>query len=476
MRRTLPIIVALLAAVACNDSTDATDLAAADVATADPAGDVAATDLAADLAADPTPTDATLEAEVASPYGAVVGPKKDMVNGYAVVWLAGTPYEMGQQQATLLHQELKDAVDFLNADPLLGGMAEAARQMGLIDIAQSNSYPQIKDECQGMVDTATDTGWTMEICLLLNFGDVLAESIQDGLANIQDLMPGCSQVVASGAATPDGRMYHARNLDWWQVDYIVSHPTIFVRQPEGGIPHVIIGFPGNLSPYQGMNVEGVALATNEVHCRDNTVHDLTGRSHVQTVEVLLGSAKTLAEVRTTITGLNHMSQETMVASDGKTNTAAVFEMAPLGVGIREPVDGVVTATNHFLQPETMGLDKDPIPDSSLLRKTRLDQLAPKGGKDTLYGKLDPTGLASILRDRVNPDTGATQPDAFDDGGLSLATNGALYQVIFDPEARVFWLAAGSLPVPDLPMTGFSLRKLLELPGAPDHPTAIPVPK
>jgi len=56
-----------------------------------------------------------------------------------------------------------------------------------------------------------------------------------------------------------------------------------------------------------------------------------------------------------------------------------------------------------------------------------------------------------------------------DDGNSLATNGALYQVIFDPAGLRFWVAAGALPVPDQPLTGFSLAELLELKGYEQFP-------
>ena len=80
-----------------------------------------------------------------------------------------------------------------------------------------------------------------------------------------NLQPGCTQVIASGGATTDGRLLHARIMDWNDIDYIVQNPTIFVRQPTGGVPHVVIGFPGNISPYQGMNAAGLTVATNRVY-------------------------------------------------------------------------------------------------------------------------------------------------------------------------------------------------------------------
>jgi len=103
------------------------------------------------------------------------------------------------------------------------------------------------------------------------------------------LAPGCSQLVARGAATADGRIYHARILDWGDIDYLLEFPVIFVREPAAGNPHVTIGFPGNLSPYTGMSWHGLSIGSNESDPLDGSQHDLVGRSHVQMTARLLAS-------------------------------------------------------------------------------------------------------------------------------------------------------------------------------------------
>ena len=165
---------------------------------------------------------------------------------YTVVWLHGTPYEMGQQHARLLTKELKAGLVAINEDLMLKAMFAMSRQLGLLDLARKQSYPDLLEECRGMAEAAKDIGWTEEHCLVLNFGDMVAEFIQYGKPTTADITPACSQVVAAGKATADGRLYHARILDWARIDFILDNPVIFVRQPTGRIPHVVIGFPGNL--------------------------------------------------------------------------------------------------------------------------------------------------------------------------------------------------------------------------------------
>ena len=377
---------------------------------------------------------------------------------FTVVWLHGTPHEMGRQHAQLLAQELKQGLEAIDQDFTLKAMFVMARQLGLVDLARKQSYPEMLEECRGMADARV--GWTEEHCLVLNFGDMVAEFILNGMPKATDISPGCSQVVARGKATADGRLYHARILDWARIDFILDHPVIFVRRPTGRIPHVVIGFPGNLSPYQGINAQGISAASNEIDPRDNTVNDRTGRSHVQLLGRILARARSLDEAQKMVRETNHMTHELFVVADGKAGRAAVLEMTPAAVDVRSLKNDVVHATNHFLGPRTSLLDRQPIGDSSGLRAERLQQLVEPGKATTLYGKLDPAALVKVMRDRRNPRTGKQSPaDTFDDD-LSLATNGALFQIVFDPAALTFRVAAGAAPVPAQPFVGFSLRELL----------------
>jgi len=400
-------------------------------------------------------------------------PRRETVNGYTVVWVKGSPYDMGYQQGQLLQPELEQGLKEIESNFLLKAMFLVAQDMGLNDLALKSSYPEILEECRGLGDGFGNPAWTMDHCMLLNFGDVLVELVKNGMPEAEDLSPGCTQIAASGKATADGRLYHARDLDWSKIDFVINNPTIFVRQPTGGVGHVVIGFPANLSPYQGMNAAGLAIASNEVDPRDNTVNDRTGRSHVQLVSRMLTEARSLADARAMAQKTNHMSLELVLVSDGNTGQAEVLEMAPTHVGILGLTDGLVYATNHFQETTCATLDKEPPSDSSLSRLARLGQLLPPGGADSLHGKLSPETLVKVLRDRKNGITGVESPAGTFDDGESIATSGALYQIVFDPQGLRFWLSAGKLPVPEQTFTGFSVSELLGMEGAEDHPPPIP---
>lgn len=429
----------------------------------------------ADVAASPesdstpaAPDGSGLEPDVAE--WTPVPPHVEKVGRFNLVWLAGTPYEMGVQHGELLHDTIAEAVAFIEADLTLSAIPLIAKDMGLIDLALANSYPDIIDECQGLVDATSDTGFTMDYCLVLNFGDVLLEMISHGVPDAPQ-GPGCSSLIATGAATPGGRLLHARNLDWGSMDIAIihQHPVIFVRQPTGAIPHAYVGFPLNLSPYSGMNLAGIAIGSHEIDPVGPSEQSATGRSHVQMLGQLMKQADSLDAVRTFIHSQQHMSAELFSVSDGASMTGAIFEMTASAVKEREPADDLVYATNHLLHPEMQGKDSTPS-SGSLNRLLRFEQLAAKEGAESHWGNLDEAALATIMRDPINPAVGEAEPDEllaaknWDNDG-SLGANGPMHFVIFDPANRLFYVDAGVLPLHEQPYSCFSLEELLGIPDA-----------
>jgi hypothetical protein len=151
-------------------------------------------------------------------------------------------------------------------------------------------------------------------------------------------------------------------------------------------------------------------------------------------------------------------------ANGKSRQAGVFEMTGKSIAVRELDDkGVLYATNHFVAPHMLDKDIESSPSSSL-RYDRFQQLLEPGEQYSRYGKIDPGVMVEILRDRVNPYTlKASSPNVYDDDA-SIASNGALWQVVFDPERLLFWIAAGKVPVTSNPFVCFSVGKMLNLPG------------
>ncbi|MFO7736735.1 MAG: C45 family peptidase [bacterium] len=403
-----------------------------------------------------------------------VPPKKEKHGIWNVVWVSGTPFEMGFQQGQLLYDEIANGIKNSEYVKEIKSQINIAKLAQVDKYAAMNSYPDIVQECEGMVSSAGSAGWTMELCLFINFGDVMVE-ILDRLPFVTNFIaPGCSQAMVTGAATVDGRLYHARMLDWAEIDYLLWYPTIIVRQPIDGLPHVYIGFPGNLSPYSGMNIAGISGGSNESNPRDSGQQAYTGRSHVQMLGQILKQSESLEETISFVEGEKHMAVTQFGIADAANNTAGVFEMTAKNMSVRIMEDDVLWMSNHFVHPDMVDYDADPVANSSRRRYDRLAQLVSQEGSDSMFGTFDPAKVIELMRDRINPDNGEESPLGTFDDNKSLATNGNIYSIVFDPGNLHFWVAAGKTPVPEQEFQGFSLGTLLGLPEAiPVDPEVIP---
>jgi hypothetical protein len=477
--RNRPIVALLALAVlawnGCGDSgNDPMDAAVTDPGTdtptdpgtdtpTDPGRDAAVTDAGTD-AVDDAGTDAAADVPGPDPWVTNFAPRRETRGDITVLWLKGTPYEMGKQHGALMAAELAEGVAFLGSSEL-GLLQNLFTYYGFDEDARQQSYDMIREECEGMADGAQVEGWTADVCLGLAYGEIVLDHFNLGLLQ-------CSQFVAAGpaVAAEDGELIHGRNLDWDAIDYLLDHPTIIVRHPEGRIPYVSIGFPGNVATYNGINAAGISVASNE----NESIGDIdrVGRPSVQTQNVILAEHDNLDDIMAMMEGLDRMSAENIVVADGNAGRAAIYQLTASHFGKDElGDDGVAWITNHYTHPDMTqwGIEYE-TGASTLVREWRLRQLLdPAETGTTLYGTLDVPKAVSILRDRYNPLRMAESPeDAFDDN-RSIATNGAIYSIVFLPKRGQFWLAAGNPPVPRNAYVGFSLAELFgwEDPVAPD---------
>ena len=381
-----------------------------------------------------------------------IQPSVHEINGIKVVVLKGTPYEMGKQHARFFEKELKEGVAYIKTSEM-GLLMKAAKGSGMDKKAMEYSYPEIIDECRGMADVVKD--WTVDLCVGLSYGDVILDVIRAGKA------PKCSQFVVTGKATKDGRLLHARNLDWSKIDYLLKYPIIIVRIPDGKIPYMTVGYPGNVAPYTGINACGVSIGMNEAYAPDDVRPD--GRSHNQMLRLILETCHNVDEVEAFIKSQDQASAENFGVAD--VNTGRVFEMSATHIGIRNPKNDVVYVTNHFESPVMKPFDDPKLnrDSSSYKRFARLHQLLDPDGKDTLYGNLDVRSAISVLRDRHDPYTGEEYGTDVFDNDSSLATNGNIYSMVFVNASRTVYLAVGKkMPVPENPYYPFTMDCLLGL--------------
>lgn len=390
-----------------------------------------------------------------------IAPKREDFGKIKVVWLQGTPYEMGYQHGELLHDEIAS----------IGAEAIAAlnffgRALALSRLARNRSFPGVYEECQGLADATADIGLTVDGCMVLAFGDVYQEFFAYLLPNVLYHV-GCAHFIAVGDATVDGRMYHGWTIDnqGGPVAHWADHPTILVRQPTNGIPHVFITVPGAIWPNGGFNAEGIIVSNNTSHSDSSDYLDLeNGRSTVQIMSQVAQYARTYTEAFEMMATNTRMRSNLVIISDGKSDQAGIFELLGYDMGVRELDDnGLLYMTNHFMAPEVQGRDRSSA--SSESRYLSFQQLLEPDGSRSVYGQIDPEVIVQeVLRDRTNPATGAVSPMDVKDDDVSIGGNGSHRQVVFDPTGLRFWMTNSAVeqPIPESPFVCFSLNDLLGL--------------
>ena len=173
------------------------------------------------------------------------------VDGYRVLHVKGTPYEMGFQQGALLKDDIKELVRFLfdvKAKELkidIAGMKvepNAKKIIAAIAASQKRFVPaRFFEELKGVADGA---GMTVEEITVANF--------------IPEMFH-CSGFALSGSATKDGTLYHGRILDYGCDWRLQEHAILTVAEPDGKIPFVNVTYAGFIGSVTGMNAKHVSI-------------------------------------------------------------------------------------------------------------------------------------------------------------------------------------------------------------------------
>lgn len=173
----------------------------------------------------------------------------ESIDGYRVLHLKGTPYEMGYQQGALLADECKSLFKTLLDDKLkekkidyLGVSVPVKQAVSAIFAMQRpNIPPRYIEEMRGLADALKIDAETVFI----------ANSIPEFFH--------CSGFALLNQITEQGTLLHGRVLDYgvdWQLQ---DHAVLVIAEPEGRIPFVNVTFAGFIGSVTGMNSRQVSI-------------------------------------------------------------------------------------------------------------------------------------------------------------------------------------------------------------------------
>ena len=356
-----------------------------------------------------------------------------------VLFLAGTPFEMGYANGALTQKLIHRQEDSVVA--LVNHVAPHRWLQFMLEFfvtcknrhMTANITPDLQMEMLGIARGCPDGHPEMGPYYnrILNYHG--AQDISYMLMNSPLLRRGCTAFGAWGGATMEGHLLCGRNFDWEADPVFDDDRILIICEPKNGIPFISLAWAGMAGCVSGMNREGISIVVNgapsHLPADGATPTCLVARE-------VLEHAHNLAEA----TGIIRKRQVFVSAmflvgsrADGK---FIVVEKTPEKTAVREPEknkDSLVCA-NHYLTAE---LKDDPInqtykrADTSLPRFDRLTELL-----SVETNRLDAAACAAILRDRRLP-------------GGSFAGNGhraslnpliATHSVVMDLTAGILWAA------------------------------------
>jgi isopenicillin-N N-acyltransferase-like protein len=172
----------------------------------------------------------------------------EMVDGYPVLHLKGTHYEMGYQHGALLKEHVKQNLTYIvlekGGETLEFGPLKVKPREVIDGIVRGQKKYVPAKYHQEMAGMAAATGMSVK--------DIMAGNYLPELFH-------CSGFAVMNSATKDGTLYHGRVLDY-AIDWkLQEHAVLIIAEPTGGIPFVNVTYAGFIGSVTGMNAQHVSI-------------------------------------------------------------------------------------------------------------------------------------------------------------------------------------------------------------------------
>lgn len=356
----------------------------------------------------------------------------ERIDGYPVLHLKGTPYEMGYQHGALLRESVGKnmhmLVDVKGNETFVdyGGTKTKSRAAieGIIEKQRPFVPRRYFDELVGL---AAGSGLKENDVRVMNF--------------IPEMFH-CSGFALMNSATEDGTLYHGRVLDY-AVDWgLQEHAVIVVAEPSGRIPFVNVTYAGFIGSVTGMNAEHVSIGEMGGGGRERW----NGMPMALLVREALETGKDLDSAIAVFRDTKRTCQYYYVVADAKTNRAVTMEASWNVFTIVKPGE------SHPLLPSGI---KDCVLLSAGDRYKELVKRTLKG-----HGRFSHVDALKLME----------RPVAMDSN---------LHNVLFEPKTTRFWIANAGLdgkPAAEQPYRTFRLSELLTRKPDPMSPEIPIVPQ
>ncbi|MGA1842777.1 MAG: C45 family autoproteolytic acyltransferase/hydrolase [bacterium] len=232
------------------------------------------------------------------------------VNNIKILYLTGTPYEMGFQHGRLLKEDVQ-----ANVHRVIG-LAKTFTTEDMMDETYDLMAPYIpieeKEEMRGLAHGADIPlrviHWFHAVPEISEYGPkrrFLKRFKQET----------CSNVVTTGKSTADGEIYHLRVLDWIRMMGVQKRPVIIVHKPDSGNASATFSFAGFIGCVSGMNEKQMSFG--EMGYGDPPGESLEGIPFIFLFRKLMREADTLDDAKRIINNSIRTCSYIYVIADAK---------------------------------------------------------------------------------------------------------------------------------------------------------------
>ncbi len=311
-------------------------------------------------------------------------------DGTRVLYLKGTPTEMGRQHGVLLRRQVRDLVDKIVYGVGVGSSFEKGRWFfGEIQEAQRRLMPFM------------DPRYLEEMDAIAEAAGLEREEVR--LANFFPELFHCSGFAVAGPATVDGRLYHGRILDYLKGVGLEPNAVVIVHQPSYGHAWVNVSYAGFVGSVTAMNEKRISIG--EMGGRGEG--DWDGKPMAQLIREVMEKADSLEEAVEIMRRGPRTCEYYYVIADGNTRQAVGIAATPTRFEVVKPGEA------HPQLPHA-------IPGAVLMSAgNRYEKLAER--VKTQHGRLDADRSRALME-------------------LPVAMNSNIHSVLFAPETLDLWVA------------------------------------
>ncbi len=252
---------------------------------------------------------------------------------------------------------------------------------------------------------------------------------------------GCTSLVATGAATSDGKLVHARNMDFMGINYWEPYQTVIYYHPEDKKRFVSVSAAGvPFACLSAMNEDGLCYALHQNYSNDI---GLDGPPVLTLGALVIRNAATIPEALEVLRANPPNAGWTVGLSDSNATPphpfAVAVELSANKMQVRECSDDTIVVANTYTTPTLQATEV--VMNESLIANshTRFHSMTELARAH--YGEIDAALAAAFLGDHFDPHLHKTR--SIGDMVVQLLN---LQAVVLCPEDRLLYVANGRAPV------------------------------